>query len=60
MTGLPQWSPAKSAKSLIYVQLFVTLWTIALQTPLSMGFPRQESWNELPFPSPGESSQPRD
>ena len=42
MTGLPQWSPAERAKSLIYVQLFVTLWTIALQTPLSLGFLRQE------------------
>ena len=25
-----------------------------------MGFPRQEYWSGLPFPSPGESSQPRD
>ena len=24
------------------------------QTPLSMGFPRQEYWSELPFPSPGD------
>ena len=23
------------------------------QVPLSMGFPRQEFWNGLPFPSPG-------
>ena len=30
-----------------HVQLFVTLWTIALQAPLSMGFFRQEHWNEL-------------
>ena len=27
---------------------------------LSMGFSRQEYWSELPFPSPGESSQTRD
>ena len=27
--------------------------TIARQVPLSIGFPRQESWNEVPFPSPG-------
>ena len=29
-------------------------WTVARQTPLSMGFPRQEHWNGLPFPSPGD------
>ena len=33
------------------VQLFVTLWTIARQTPLSMGFSRQEYWSGLPCPS---------
>ena len=31
---------------------FVTPWTIACQAPLSMGFPRQESWSRLPFSSP--------
>ena len=35
-------------------------WTVAHQAPLSMGFFRQEYWSGLPFPSPGESSQPRD
>ena len=25
--------------------------TIALQVPVSMGFPRQEYWSRLPFPS---------
>jgi len=35
------------------VRLFATPWTVARQTPLSMGFPRQEYWNGLPFPSPG-------
>ena len=30
----------------------VTLWTMARQTPLSMGFLRQEYWSGLPFPSP--------
>ena len=29
-------------------------WTVAYQAPLSMGFPRQEYWSELPFPSPGD------
>ena len=33
---------------------FVTPWTVAQQAPLSMGFPRQEYWSELPFPSPGD------
>ena len=36
------------------VRLFVTPWTIACQTPLSMGFPRQECWSGLPFPPPGD------
>ena len=32
----------------------VTPWTVVLQDPLSMGFPRKEYWGELPFPSPGD------
>ena len=36
------------------VQLFVTLWTIARQAPLSMGFSRQEYWSMLSCPSPGD------
>ena len=36
------------------VQLFATPWTVALQTPLPMGFSRQEYWSGLPFPSPGD------
>ena len=35
-----------------------TLWTVAHQTPLSMGFPRQEHWNGLPFPSTGDLPDP--
>ena len=38
----------------IIVQLFATLWTVAYQAPLSMGFSRQEYWSGLPFPSPGD------
>ena len=41
-------------KSLSRVQLFATLWTVAYQAPLSMGFSRQEYWSGLPFPSPGD------
>ena len=37
-----------------HVQLFLTLWTIALQAPLSMGFSRQENWSGLPCPPPGD------
>ena len=33
---------------------FTTPWAIACQAPLSMGFPRQEYWSELPFPFPGD------
>ena len=40
------------------VQLFVTPWTIAHQVPLSMGFPRQEYWSGLPFPTPGDLPDP--
>ena len=37
-----------------HVHLFETLWTIAHQAPLSMGFSRHEYWSGLPFPSPGD------
>ena len=37
---------------------FGTLWTLACQAPLSMGFARQEYWSELPFPSPGDLPEP--
>ena len=40
------------------VQLFVTLWTVAHQASLSMGFPRQEYWSGLPFPSLGDLPNP--
>ena len=36
----------------------VTPWTVACQTPLSIGFPRQEYWSGLPIPSPGELPDP--
>ena len=36
-----------------YIYLFATPWTIALQAPLCMGFPRQEYWSGLPFSSSG-------
>ena len=39
--------------TLSHVWLF-GLWTVAHQAPLSMGCPRQEYWNRLPFPTPGD------
>ena len=41
-------------QSLSHVQLFVTLWTVAHQAPLSMEFSRQEYWSGVPFPSSGD------
>ena len=43
---------------LCHMWLFVTLWTVAHQAPLSMGFSRQENWSGLPFPSPGDLPNP--
>ena len=37
---------------------FVTPWTVARQVPLPMGFSRQEYWSGLPFPSPGDLTNP--
>ena len=36
----------------------VTLWTVAHQASLSMGFSRQEYCSGLPFPSPGDLPNP--
>ena len=41
-----------------HVLLFVTLWTVARQVPLSMGFSRQEFWSGLPCPPPGDLPKP--
>ena len=43
---------------LSHVQLFATLWTAVHQAPLSMGYFRQEYWNGLPFPPPGDLPDP--
>ena len=37
-----------------HVRLFVTLWTVAHQAPLSRGLSRQEYWSGLPCPPPGD------
>ena len=62
-----QWSGKKKVVLLYFacvlscfscVQLFVTLWTVARQVPLSMGFSRQEYWSGLPCPPPGDLPDP--
>ena len=56
--GLPKRLEGEKVKSLSRVRLFATPWTIAYQAPPSMGFSRQECWNGLPFPSPGDLPDP--
>ena len=41
-----------------HVQVFATLWTVAHQAPLSMGFSRQEYWSGLSCPPPGDLPDP--
>ena len=43
---------------LVMSDSFTTLWTVAHQTPLSMECPRQEYWNRLSFPPPGDLPNP--
>ena len=38
---------------LSHVRLFVTPWTVACQTPLCIGFPKQEYWSGLSLPIQG-------
>ena len=45
-------------KSLSHVRLFATLLTVACQALLSMGFSKQEYWNVLPCPPPGDLPNP--
>ena len=61
---IPRFLRAESKNSLTYFYhpvclcyykscpTLVTPWTVAHQAPLSMGFPRQEYWSGLSFPSP--------
>ena len=59
------WSQSKQYGSLMLVlsrfsrvHLYATLWIVAHQASLSMGFSRQEYWSGLPFPSPGNLPNP--
>ena len=47
-----------SVCALSHVWLFAILWTVVHQAPLSMGFPRQEYWSGLLFPSLGDLPDP--
>ena len=49
----------------VYIHVFVCMcsvmtnpWTMTCQAPLSMGFSKQGYWNRLPFPAPGDLSDP--
>jgi len=44
--------------SVTLVQLFVTLWTVSHQVPLSIGLYRQEYWSRLPFPATADLPDP--
>ena len=58
---LPTKPPTHSSDVLSHfghVRLFTTLWTVARQAPLSMGFSRQQYWSGLPCPPPGDLPGP--
>ena len=44
---------------LSHVHPYVTPWTAFCQAPLSMEFSRQEYWNGLPRPTPGDFPDPQ-
>ena len=46
------------AKLLQSCSTFATLWTVAHQAPLSVGFSRQKYWSGLPRHSPGDLPDP--
>ena len=49
----PLYTVVVVVNSLSHVQLLATPWTVALQALLSLEFSRQEYWNGLSFPPPG-------
>ena len=56
---LPQLpSIARTLSRFSHVQIFETLWTVALQAPLSLGFSRQDYWSGLPCPPLGDLPNP--
>ena len=55
---LLQYKVKVKVKLLSRVRLFATPWAVTYQASPSMGFSRQEYWSGLPFPSPGDLSDP--
>ena len=51
-------SESESICHSVMSRLFVTLWPVACQAPLSVEFSRQEYWSGMPFPSPGDLLNP--
>ena len=49
---------SQPARTLSYIRLFVTPWTVAREAPLSMEFSRQDYWSGLPFPPLGNFPHP--
>ena len=63
VNGAKRGTPAGVLETLLLIRaqswpILATPWTPAHQAPLSMGFPRQEYWSGLPFPSPGNLPDP--
>ena len=56
---LTELSPVCVLSSFSRVQHFSTLWIVAHQAALYTGFFRQEYWNALPLPPPGDLLDPR-
>ena len=56
--GVSGWRLKPLQRELSRSLRFATLRTVTCQAPQSMGFPRQEYWNGLPFPPPGDLSDP--
>ena len=52
------WNANTRDIGMVCLWLFVTLWTITHQSPLSMGLSKQEYWSGFPFPSPGDLPDP--
>ena len=52
------WANVYDICSVAQLCSIVTLWTVACQAPLSMGFSRQEYWSVLSFPSLGDLPDP--
>ena len=48
----------RSKSCLVLSDSIATPWTVAYHAPLFMGFPRQEYWSGLPFPTPGDLPDP--